>query len=157
MAFFSRIGALIIPSYLCGDFCHFFSHLFLSILCFHHHFFLILRVLRIAIVSYVCSGCVRTTDIFLPSCSVRVRTVSFGLCTISRWNIKLVWFYRCNELCGVFILSFLFILNRKIKILSLFSSPRCFHLLPFFFVVVVLFLLPLIIKLHEHQIYQSKS
>lgn len=33
----------------------------------------------------------------------------FSLCTISRWNIKLVWFYRCNELCGVFILSFFYI------------------------------------------------
>lgn len=34
-----------------------------------------------------------------------------SLNTISRWNIKLVWLYRCNELCGILYFVFTFLLG----------------------------------------------
>lgn len=63
-------------------------------------------------VTFVCERNIffRIAAVFLivaaVSAIVALSAARFSLCTISRWNIKLVWFYRCNELCGVFILSF---------------------------------------------------
>lgn len=60
------------------------SHLFLSILCVHHHFFLILRVLPISSHAYSRTQWLCATDFFGRIAFGERARLWFGLCTIPR-------------------------------------------------------------------------
>lgn len=133
---FSRIGALIIRYHCSNFFCQFCISFYP-----YYAFIIISSIFCGFFFVYIHLECVHER---IFSTTQRAHAVHFGLSTISWWNIKLVRFYRCNELYGVFILfSLLFTIKIYIVIFpSLCACCCCYNNKK---------------KLHKHQTHQTNK